>query len=175
MSNNNPFIEDVLNSEDKDKHDKRTAIMFRGIANRLSLCMGSEGFKAAQNPFDKLGVYRLLPSQLIETMFIRISLASMFRRYRQIQLLTLQEAIALVLDSRTHEEAYERLVKRAKELGQAHKESVRVKAEQAQRQRIGAVQAAASAEMAARAAVAASQTEEELAERFNAFMYGASD
>jgi hypothetical protein len=127
-------------ASDKQKYEKHRILQLRAISHRISLCLSSKSFKlSVENPWPVIERMRLAPHQLAETMLARVSIASLIRRYRAIHLVALQESIAIVLDSKSLEEAHQRLTERAKKLGMAHKQSQQKKAMEAQEKRLKAI------------------------------------
>lgn len=67
----------------------------------------------------------LTKKQMMDKAYPHLSMSALYRRYRQVYLLALEDVILILLDSSSLEEAHEKIVRKVVELGGAHKRDIK--------------------------------------------------
>lgn len=139
---------DKSESKDIERFDTRYQMLCRTVANTLALLVNGKAFRETSDPIGLMGRLQLLPHQIIERAFPRISIASLYRRYRQVHLIALQEALQIVGGAKDKEDAYEKLLVRLRMVAASHVASTKNYQEIQQSKQLRSIQdAAKSAEV----------------------------
>lgn len=115
----------AMNDDGKRRAMKAFQCILQGASARANILMSAESsgrFCPSERVRRKL---LLTKQQMMDKAFPHLSITSLYRRYRQVYLLALEDVIVILLDSTSLEEAHAKIVEKVKELGQTHKDEIR--------------------------------------------------
>lgn len=120
-------VEKTYKREEAERDDRIGQRLIETIMNRARRVINLEASKGKRLSENVRSKYLLSPEEYFDKAYIRISYASIIRRYRQIRLQALVDAMCIVQKETNKDELIKKLRELIIEVGQAHKESKKQK------------------------------------------------
>jgi len=115
-------IREKFLKEENDRDERVQNKFFKMIMDRYRRVLNTE--YSGHTTSEKMRKRLIMePLDLMERSFVRISLAYLYRRYRQIRIQALTEAISIVHTEGQRDDAIRKIRDKIIEIGVAHKES----------------------------------------------------
>ena len=113
---------DVIRKEENERETRIHERLADSIKRRAFnvVLAESKGKKVADKMYEK---FMMTPSDFVERCFVKVSLACIYRRYRQVEMKTLVDALGIVGRADTLKDAQIAISERLRIVGKAHVDS----------------------------------------------------
>jgi len=109
--------------EEENKREERLFKRFTDTIKRRAFNVVMAEYRGKKLPEKVYKKYMITPEEFLNRSFTKISIASLYRRYRQVELKTLVRCLGIVGRSDTLEQAKREIALELQRIGESHKDS----------------------------------------------------